>query len=87
MKYLTVAEVAKHFSVSTDTVRRWIKIKRLKPVNISTGKRPTYRILESDLEQIFWIPTAEPEIEFQFIKSKMGKSQSPAKLSRIRKVK
>lgn len=32
------------YRVSRDTVLRWIKDKRIAALDISTGKRPTYRI-------------------------------------------
>lgn len=42
--YYTVAEVAAHYRVSRDTILRWIKSKRIAALNISTGRRATYRI-------------------------------------------
>lgn len=42
--YLTVSEVAAHYRVSDQTICRWIKEGRLKAENISSRKRPIYRI-------------------------------------------
>jgi excisionase family DNA binding protein len=42
--YLTVSEVAKHYRVSDDTIRRWIKEKRIASINIGTSKLARYRI-------------------------------------------
>lgn len=41
---LTVKEVAEHYRVSQDTVRKWIREKRIAHENIGRGKRATYRI-------------------------------------------
>lgn len=41
---LTVREVAEHYRVSQDTVRKWIREKRIAHENIGRGKRATYRI-------------------------------------------
>lgn len=43
---LTVKEVAEHYRVSPDTVRKWIREKRIEYENIGRGKRATYRIPE-----------------------------------------
>ena len=48
-RYLTVREVALHFRVSCETVRKWIRDKKLPALDLGTGKQPTYRILESSL--------------------------------------
>ncbi len=51
--YLSAQDVADHFNVSLDTVYRWIEMKALRGViNISQGKRPTYRIPESSLSSV-----------------------------------
>lgn len=58
--YLTVAEVAAHYRVSQDTVRRWIREKRLPAEDIGRGKRPTYRIpSEAVLQKRFKKPDEE----------------------------
>lgn len=41
---LTVKEVAEHYRVSPDTVRKWIREKMIEHENIGIGKRATYRI-------------------------------------------
>jgi excisionase family DNA binding protein len=41
---LTVKEVADHYRVSQDTVRKWIREKRIEYLNVGRGKRATYRI-------------------------------------------
>ena len=41
---LTVKEVAEHYRVSQDTVRKWIRDKRIEHINVGTGKRASYRI-------------------------------------------
>lgn len=41
---LTVHEVAQHYRVTDDTVRRWIKEKRISSINIGTGKLARWRI-------------------------------------------
>ncbi len=62
MNYLTAAQVAERFNVQPDTVRRWINLKLLKAINISTGKRPTYRILAEDVDKLVWMPTVQREV-------------------------
>lgn len=51
-RFLTVREVATHFRVSGDTVRRWISAGVIQSINISIGKKPSYRILERSLSAI-----------------------------------
>lgn len=41
---LTVKEVAEHYRVSQDTVRKWIRDKRIEHINVGTSKRASYRI-------------------------------------------
>lgn len=43
-RYLTVADVAEHLSVDEWSVRRLIRQRQLAAVNVSTGRRPAYRI-------------------------------------------
>lgn len=43
-RLLKVSEVAEHFRVTEETVRVWIAKGKIAHVNISSGKRPTYRI-------------------------------------------
>ena len=47
-RWLTVAEVAERFRVTTETVRRWIRNGEL-PVLDLGGPKAGYRIKESDL--------------------------------------
>lgn len=51
-QYFTCRQVAVHFGVSADTVRRWIKEGRIKGANIGTVKRPTYRVLASEVREM-----------------------------------
>lgn len=41
---MTPAEVAERYRVGYDTVITWIKTGKLAALNISTGRRPKYRI-------------------------------------------
>jgi excisionase family DNA binding protein len=46
----TTTEVAQQMGVSPDTVREWIKVGRLRAVNVAKpGVRPSYRITEAAL--------------------------------------
>ncbi len=47
---LTVSEVAKRLRVCVDTVRRMLRMKRLKGHHVGTG-RGDWRILERDLRK------------------------------------
>jgi excisionase family DNA binding protein len=47
-KLLTVPEVADRCRVSVDTVRRWLREKRLRGTMLG-GQKTGYRVLESDL--------------------------------------
>jgi excisionase family DNA binding protein len=49
-KKLTTAQVADRYAVSEDAVRRWIREKRLKAVNIAAGSRTMYRVSEASLD-------------------------------------
>ena len=40
----SVADIARRFGVSKRTVFNWIKAGYLEAINISSGRRPTYRI-------------------------------------------
>lgn len=49
-KMLTVEEVAERMRVSAETVRRWLRVGRLRGVRMGTGRGGgPYRILESEL--------------------------------------
>jgi excisionase family DNA binding protein len=48
-RLLTTREVADHFRISPDTVRRRIESGELKAINIGSRNRPTYRIPEDSL--------------------------------------
>ena len=50
-QYLTTREVADHYRVSLNTVCQWIKSGAITAINVSQGKRPTYRILASSMSQ------------------------------------
>jgi excisionase family DNA binding protein len=50
--FLTVADAAERLKVSEAKVRAMIASGQLPARNISTGRRPTWRILESDLEKV-----------------------------------
>lgn len=67
MKYLTPKEVAEHYRVSQDTVRRWIKAGRVPHVNLGTADRPLYRIPEdaiASLARVHMRPLPEPAREW-----------------------
>jgi excisionase family DNA binding protein len=49
-RLLTVPEVAARCRVSVDTVRRWLREKRLKGTMLG-GQKTGYRVLASDLER------------------------------------
>jgi excisionase family DNA binding protein len=51
-KLLTTASVAEHFTVSTDTVIRWIHSGRIQAINVGSAKYPRYRILETSLQSV-----------------------------------
>lgn len=49
--YLTTREVAERLNVNYETVRRWIRSKRLKADNICSLAKPVYRISQESLNQ------------------------------------
>jgi excisionase family DNA binding protein len=49
-RYLTVRDIAEQLAVSEDTVRRWLRERRLRGF-IPGGPRSGYRIRESELER------------------------------------
>jgi excisionase family DNA binding protein len=49
-RFMTVAEVAKELRVSEETVRRWLRSKRLHGVLVG-GDRAGYRIPTDELER------------------------------------
>ena len=49
-RYLTVHDVAAHLGVTEDTVRRWLRERRLRGF-MPGGPRSGYRIRESELER------------------------------------
>ena len=49
-RYLTVHDVATHLGVTEDTVRRWLRERRLRGF-MPGGPRSGYRIRESELER------------------------------------
>jgi excisionase family DNA binding protein len=50
MQLLTVTQVAELSVVSEDTVRAWIRGKKLKAINIGSDARPIYRVRACHLE-------------------------------------
>ena len=48
--WLTTAEVADDLGLSTDTVRRLIRERRLRATAITAGRRITLRVRRTDLE-------------------------------------
>ena len=48
--FLTVAEIADLLGVSSETVRRHIRERRLRATVLTTGHRVTYRIRPADYE-------------------------------------
>jgi excisionase family DNA binding protein len=49
-RYLTVRDVAEQLSVNEDTVRRWLRERRLRGF-MPGGPRGGYRVRESELER------------------------------------
>ena len=47
----SVADIARRFGVSRRTVFNWIKAGQLEAINISSGRRPTYRITAEAVER------------------------------------
>jgi excisionase family DNA binding protein len=51
--YVDIRNAAKKLDISETQVRRLIKRKKLKAINVSAGKkRKAYRIKETDLEEV-----------------------------------
>ena len=50
-RWLTVTEVADHFRVDADTVRRWIKAGRLKGAQLG-GPRTSFRIPRDEVDRL-----------------------------------
>jgi excisionase family DNA binding protein len=48
--FLTVKEIAAEMRVGLSSVTRLVKLGRLQAVNISSGRRPTYRVLREAYE-------------------------------------
>lgn len=46
---LTVSEVAAQLRVQVETVRRWIRVGRIKALRLSAGGRAGYRIRQSEV--------------------------------------
>jgi excisionase family DNA binding protein len=66
--YMTSAEVAKHYRVSQDTVRRWVRDGRLPCVNIGTDRRPTYRIPTAAIKEVTrWQVRDHPKPEREWV--------------------
>lgn len=42
--FFTVREVAEHYRVSSETIRRWISLGKLPAINIGSQVLPKYRI-------------------------------------------
>jgi excisionase family DNA binding protein len=51
-KYLSIAEFAKEFKVSSQTVRRAIKAGRIQAFQVGAGKKAQYRISHLEIERI-----------------------------------
>lgn len=51
MNLLTREEVAKYFRVSTRTVERWLKSKKLKGYKLGDGKTALWRVPESEVKK------------------------------------
>ena len=56
-RFLTVREVAEHFRVSCDTVRKWVRAREVESIDVGRGGKPNYRILESSLKSVGLINT------------------------------
>lgn len=50
-RLLTVAEVAERLKLNPETIRRWIRSRKLRGV-LMGGKRGGYRIRESDIQEL-----------------------------------
>lgn len=51
-KLLTTASVAEHFTVSSNTVLRWIHSGKIKAINVGSVKYPRYRIPADALSSV-----------------------------------
>jgi predicted site-specific integrase-resolvase len=49
-KLIPLTAAAKRLGVNPKTMRRYIEYRYITAVNLSTGKRPTYSIAESEIE-------------------------------------
>ena len=58
-RWLTVAEIAERLKVHEQTVRRWLRDRRL--VGRNFGGRTGYRVREADLEAFLAAPPMEPD--------------------------
>lgn len=52
LKFLSIKELASKLNVHHSTIRRAIKTGKIKAITFGNGKRPIYRIPESEIEKI-----------------------------------